>query len=54
MYPFVKHLGVPIANSGIGQPDSNAHAPNENVVIDEFLRGMKHIARIVERMPGLG
>jgi acetylornithine deacetylase/succinyl-diaminopimelate desuccinylase-like protein len=54
MYPFVKHLGVPIANSGIGQPDGNAHAPNENVVIDEFLRGMKHIARIVERMPTLG
>ena len=53
MYPFVKYLNVPIANSGIGQPDGNAHAPNENVVIDEFLRGMKHIARIVERMPEL-
>lgn len=53
MYPFVKHLNVPIANSGIGQPDSNAHAPNENVVIDEFVRGMQHAARILERMPTL-
>ena len=53
MYPFVKHLNVPIANSGIGQPDSNAHAPNENVAIDELVRGMKHAARILERMPTL-
>ena len=53
MYPFVKYLNVPIANSGIGQPDSNAHAPNENVAIDEFLRGMRHAARILERMPEL-
>jgi acetylornithine deacetylase/succinyl-diaminopimelate desuccinylase-like protein len=53
MYPFVKYLGVPIANAGIGQPDSNAHAPNEHIVIDEFLRGAKHIARIIAGMPGL-
>lgn len=53
MHPFVHHLGVPIANAGIGQPDSNAHAPNEHVAIDEFLRGARHIARILERMPEL-
>ena len=50
MYPFVKYLGLPIANAGIGTPDGNAHAPNENIVIAEFLRGAKHVARILARM----
>ncbi|MGN6756706.1 MAG: M20/M25/M40 family metallo-hydrolase [Thermomicrobiales bacterium] len=53
MYPFVKYLGVPIANSGIGYPNSNAHAPNEHIVIDEFLRGARHIARILTQMPNI-
>lgn len=50
MYPFVKYLGVPIANAGIGRPNSNAHAPNEHVFVDEFLRGARHIARIIAGM----
>jgi acetylornithine deacetylase/succinyl-diaminopimelate desuccinylase-like protein len=53
MYPFVQHLGVPIANSGIGSPDSNVHAPNEYIVIDEYLRGARHVARILARTPEL-
>ena len=53
MYPFVTYLGVPIANAGIGRPESNAHAPNEHIYIEEFLRGAKHIARILAGMPGL-
>jgi acetylornithine deacetylase/succinyl-diaminopimelate desuccinylase-like protein len=53
MYPFVKHLGVPIANAGIGRPEGNAHAPNEHIHIEEFLRGAKHIARIIAGMPGV-
>ncbi|HEX5502729.1 MAG TPA: M20/M25/M40 family metallo-hydrolase [Thermomicrobiales bacterium] len=53
MHPFVKYLGVPIANAGIGSPNSNAHAPNEFIVIDEFLRGARHVARIIAGMAGL-
>ncbi len=53
MYPFVKYLGVPIANAGIGRPESNAHAPNEHVYVEEFLRGAKHIARIMAGMTDL-
>ncbi len=51
MYPFVEHLGMPIANSGVATPDTNVHAPNEFVEIAEFLRGAKHAARILARMP---
>ena len=53
MYPFVKYLGVPIANAGIGRPESNAHAPNEHIYVEEFLRGAKHIVRILAGMQGL-
>ncbi len=51
MYPFVEHLGMPIANSGVATPDTNVHAPNEFVEVAEFLRGAKHAARILARMP---
>ena len=50
MDSFVKHLGMPIANVGIGHPDTNAHAPNEHVLIEEFMRGIKQTARVYMRM----
>lgn len=53
MASFVQHLGMPIANVGIGYPDSGAHAPNEHVRIDDFVRGMKQTARVFLRMADL-
>ncbi len=49
MYPFVAYLGLPIANVGIGYPDSRAHAPNENIRLSDFVRGTRHLARILTR-----
>lgn len=53
MASFVRRLGMPIANVGIGDPNSNAHAPNERVLIDEFKRGIKQTARVYLRMNDL-
>lgn len=50
MDSFVRHLGMPIANVGIGYPDSGAHAPNEHIRIDDFIRGIKQTARVFLRM----
>ena len=50
MASFVKHLGMPIANVGIAHPETNAHAPNERVLIEEFKRGIKQTARVYMRM----
>jgi acetylornithine deacetylase/succinyl-diaminopimelate desuccinylase-like protein len=47
LYPFVSVLGVPVVSAGIGHPDSRVHAPNENIDLDYFLKGIKHTARIV-------
>ncbi|MBM4422819.1 MAG: M20/M25/M40 family metallo-hydrolase [Chloroflexi bacterium] len=47
---FLQALNVPIVTAGVGYPGSQAHAPNENMVIDHFVTGTKHTARIVGRM----
>ena len=46
-HAFIHHLKVPVATAGVGYPDSRAHAPNENLVIDNFIDGVKHTARIL-------
>lgn len=38
---FSELLGAPCVLIGIGLPDENAHAPNENLFLDNFFRGIK-------------
>jgi len=46
-HPFVHDLGLPVATGGIGHPDTRAHAPNENVRVDLYLKHARHMARII-------
>ncbi len=46
-YAFVHTLGLPVVTTGIGHPGGNAHAPDENIRIDLYLKGAKHITRIM-------
>ncbi len=46
-YPFVHDLGLPVATAGLGHPDGRAHAPNENIRIDLYLKHARHMARII-------
>lgn len=46
-HAFIHHLKVPVATAGVGYPNSRAHAPNENLVIDNFVDGVRHTARIL-------
>jgi len=48
-YVFQEYLHVPIVAAGVGYPGSQAHAPNENVRLDLYLKGAKHIARILDQ-----
>ena len=55
-YLFVQDLGIPVATAGVGYPGNQVHAPNENLVIDNFVSGVRHTARILTEfgaMPGL-
>jgi acetylornithine deacetylase/succinyl-diaminopimelate desuccinylase-like protein len=45
---FIESLGLPIVTAGVGHPGSQAHAPNENIRLDLYLKGAKHIARILK------
>jgi len=47
-YAFQRYLDVPIVTAGVGHPESGAHAPNENLRLDLYLKGAKHITRILK------
>jgi acetylornithine deacetylase/succinyl-diaminopimelate desuccinylase-like protein len=47
-YPLIYTLNLPVATAGVGYPGSQAHAPNENMRIDLYLKGAEHIARIIK------
>ena len=47
--PMYLFEGVPCISIGCGNEKSNAHAPNENIVIDDFVIGMKTIAMLIHR-----
>ncbi len=49
-FMFQKYLGVPIISSGAGDADSKAHAPNESISLDLFVKSAKHFARILTLM----
>ncbi len=53
-HAFVQHLGLPIVTAGIGHPESRVHAPNENIRIDLYLQGARHVARILKAFGHLG
>lgn len=46
-YPFVHELKLPVATAGLGYPDTRAHAPNENIRIDLYLKHARHMARVL-------
>ena len=47
-YPFVYDLGLPVATAGLGHPDTRAHAPNENMRVDLYLKHARHMARVIK------
>jgi acetylornithine deacetylase/succinyl-diaminopimelate desuccinylase-like protein len=50
-YPFVHDLGLPVATAGLGYPDTRAHAPNENIRLDLYLKHARHMARVMVLFP---
>ncbi len=52
-HAFLEYLKLPVVTAGVGHPGSQAHAPNENLRLDLYLKGAKHIARIIREMGGI-
>lgn len=51
-HPFVHDLGLPVATAGLGYPDTRAHAPNENIRVDLYLKHARHMARVIKEFAG--
>ena len=47
-FAFKEYLHLPIVSAGVGYPGGQSHAPNENVRKDLYLKGAKHIARVLQ------
>ena len=48
-YAFSGPLGgIPVVHAGIGYPNANGHAPDENMRINDFRNGARHIARMLD------
>jgi acetylornithine deacetylase/succinyl-diaminopimelate desuccinylase-like protein len=45
----VNHLGIPFASIGCSYPGGRKHAPDENIRLDDFVRGATAIAEVLDR-----
>ena len=44
---ILKHVWMPTVLTGFAQPDCNLHAPDENVDIEHYIKGIKYAAAIM-------
>jgi len=42
-------FNIDACTAGVGHARSQAHAPNENIYVDDYIRGIKHICAIIDR-----
>jgi len=47
-HPFIHVLNLPVVTAGAGYPGTLAHAPNENLRLDLYLKHAKHMVRILD------
>ena len=51
MHPIAGHLGIPtVSPAGVCRPESNIHAPNENVRIDDYLKIVEYSAAWIDAL----
>ncbi|HTP11454.1 MAG TPA: M20/M25/M40 family metallo-hydrolase [Anaerolineae bacterium] len=48
MYPLTTALGIPTVMAGVTYPGSRAHAPDENIRLDDYFEGIHFIRRLIE------
>jgi acetylornithine deacetylase/succinyl-diaminopimelate desuccinylase-like protein len=48
MYELCQKLGIPAVSVGVGNFASNNHAPNENILIKDYIDGIKVIAQVID------
>ncbi len=51
-YIFTKIMGIPYICIPLGYADQNNHAPNENLAIDAYVKGIKTAAAVIDHVGG--
>ncbi len=49
MHSLCGELGIPVVSIGVANAASRMHGPDENIAVDDFICGIKHIALIMHR-----
>jgi acetylornithine deacetylase/succinyl-diaminopimelate desuccinylase-like protein len=49
MYPLTQALGIPALAAGVGYAESNLHAPNENVRLEDYFQGIRFVGELIRR-----
>ncbi len=44
MFALCQRIGIPAVSFGIAHAGSNFHGPDENIRLDDFILGIKHVA----------
>ncbi len=50
MYPLTTALNIPTVMAGITYPDSRAHAPDENIRLDDYFEGIRFVGRLIHQI----
>lgn len=53
MWWFSNFLGLPVTSPGIEYPGTRAHAPNENIRLQDFIDGTRHLAYLLKCLPAI-
>jgi acetylornithine deacetylase/succinyl-diaminopimelate desuccinylase-like protein len=46
---ILKHVWIPCVLTGFANPGANLHAPDENIHLDKYIKGIKYAAAIMEQ-----
>lgn len=52
-YQLCDAFGIDAATAGVGHGKSQAHAPDENIYVDDFILGIKHIVAIMDKFAAM-
>ena len=47
-YIVQQALQIPIATLGVGYPEGNAYAPNENIRLNDYIKAARHLVRVLD------
>ncbi len=51
---ILRHVWIPCVLTGFANPGANLHAPDENIGVDHYIKGIKYAAAIMEEFGKTG